>query len=398
MKNINIYIILLVLIILQSSYTWAVCSWMRGTYAVIVGGLMLMSCKVLYKPQQNKQVLLIGKIAFFIIFLATFFAARFNIASILISFVANLSILTLFMINNNELQRISQILNKVFATFISISLGMFLLNLIGFGLPNLGKEIYNQYSFINYFYIYLDSINYGINSFVGFTLEPGYFSLLLVCLLLLNEYNFNKKSTWLYVICLLFSLSLGGYLLGFVSFVLHNLLKAGNWKRRIIYIICIIGILSLIVTGVLNYNGGNNIIAEEILNRLAYDDELGIVGNNRENIIAKEIFDDVFYSPDIWMGIGVDRFKEATNIDGFDACSWRVFVIVYGAIYTVVFFFLSICYFSKTNIKKTIPFFVVYWLDFLQHGTLFSESLYFLIIYMNMNILPLKKNKKISWD
>lgn len=358
---------------------------MKGAIAGMIGIVTFISCKAIYKPQQNKHILHIGQVVFLVVFLSSFFIDRGNFSSILVRFAAYLPVLTLFMVNHLDLKRISGSLNKIFAILISISFSVYFLSLIGLEFPNLGLEAFHQYDFINYFYVYLDSINYGI-SFIGFTLEPGYLSLLLVCLLLLNEFDFKKKSTWLYTICLFFSLSLGGYLLGFVSFVLHNLITAGNWRRCMIFITCTMIILLVLVIGVLNYNGGDNIIAEEILNRLVFDEELGIVGNNRENQIAQEIIDSFFYSNDIWMGIGADRYNEAVDIQGFDACSWRLFIVVHGVIYTSVFFLLSVFYFFQTNTKKTAPFFVVYWLDFLQHGTLFSESMYLLILYMNMNL------------
>lgn len=41
-------------------------------------------------------------------------------------------------------------------------------------------------------------------------------------------------------------------------------------------------------------DNGNNVIAEEILSRLAFDSDKGIVGNNRENAIAEIIIDNFF--------------------------------------------------------------------------------------------------------
>ena len=113
---------------------------------------------------------------------------------------------------------------------------------------------------------------------------------------------------------------------------------------------------------------------------------MGIAGNNRENYIVKPIIDQFFYSNAVWLGVGADTLIKAINVNNADACSWRIFVCVNGAIYTIILFFISVCGLIKTNIRRTLPLFVIFWMDFYPHGDPFSEIMYFLIIVCLMNV------------
>ena len=120
---------------------------------------------------------------------------------------------------------------------------------------------------------------------------------------------------------------------------------------------------------------------------------MGIVGNNRENIYSSAVVDDFFYSNNIWLGIGSEKLASALDFAESNICSWRVFVVSHGAIYTLGLFFLTLYLFNKTLKRKTIIIFVVLWLDFYPHGDLFSETLYFFIL-----ICLLNQKKSIEYE
>ena len=70
-------------------------------------------------------------------------------------------------------------------------------------------------------------------------------------------------------------------------------------SKTIKYTILVIILLSVSIYIAMNYNNGNNVVAEYIMSRLVYDEETGIVGNNRESIIAEMVVDNVFYSDQV---------------------------------------------------------------------------------------------------
>lgn len=294
-----------------------------------------------------------------------------------------LPLVVVYNIPHNELQRTLRTVKTTLTVLVAVSYTFWALDKLHFPLPSLGFVRHNQYDIINYLYIYTDVLNYE-GRFCGFCLEVGYISLLLVCLLLLNRFDFRKKSTIMLFAALLCTLSLGGYVLAVAGYMSQRILRQGNYMKKIKVFSIIIVALIVITIVALNYNNGDNFFVERIIERLMFDEEYGIAGNNRENIVAMQITDEYFFSNKVWMGIGDDAFMRAIDDPSFDAASFRLFIINYGAIYTILFFIVSIWFLIKSQTKVVFPFFLIFWLDFIQHGTLFAETLYFMIIMMNL--------------
>lgn len=384
MKGVNIYVLLLALIIINATHAFATIQWMPGTWQAVIGILTFVSCRVLYKKLNKISIEAI--LTYVLMSISGFLGYGFSVTAFS-KFAVFLPVITFFLLSKDDLNHVIESLNKIFSVLLFISLSLYVLNLIGVGIPSTGLISFNnQYYLYNHLYLYVELPMYG-QSFNGFSLEPGYFSLFLVCMLLVNEFDFSKKAVWLYVICILLSMSLEGYLLLFIGYILQRSFKQGSFREAFKISIIILSVLAVLIIIAFTYNGGDNIIVEEILSRLAFDEELGIVGNNRESSVAKDIIDSFFYSNQVWKGVGYQVFQSETDKVGFDAASARVFIVVYGAIYTIVFFVLSILLLKKTRIKKTLPFFIVFWLDFIPHGDLFSVPMYLLLIYMNINLI-----------
>lgn len=377
----QLYIFLLVLVILNSSHTYAMQLWMPGTWQAIIGILAFISCKVSYK--NLKKIPKEAIIVYLVMSISGFLGFGVSITA-LSKFAAFLPVITFFMLSKDDLHCIIEKLNKIFTVLLLLSLSLYFLNIAGVNIPSSGLVSFNdQYYLFNHLYLYVELPMYG-GAFTGFSLEPGYFSLFLVCMLLVNEFDFQKKSVWLYVVCILLSMSLEGYLLLFIGYILQRAIKQGSLLNALKIATVIICVLTILVIVAFTYNNGNNVIVEEILSRLAFDEELGIVGNNRESAVAKDVIDRFFYSNEVWKGVGYQVFRTEADKVGFDAASARIFIVVYGAIYTIFFFVLSLFLLKKTHIKYTLPFFIVYWLDFIPHGDLFAVPMYLLLIYMNI--------------
>ena len=362
-----------------------------NSYVIVVWGIMcFLSFLIFYNHKQISFNLLLP---YLLLSMGALFSIRSHITPFIAHFSILLPVLSFFLLPKDKLFLLLRTLEKIFFILITISFFLYLLDKLEI-LPIVNKTILRQYEFNNYL-LYLNVKGYN-GAFCGFSLEPGYISLLLVSLLTINEYDFSIRRNWIYLASLLCSLSLGGYILGFISFILFKTINQKSVSKSFMVLIGIIIVFAGIVLFAFSYNNGDNIIAEKILNRLMFDEELGIVGNNRENAIAREIYDSYFYSDKIWLGIGLEAFEKARNINGINACSWREFVIVYGAFYTFIYFVASLYLFSKTYMKKTLPFYVVFWLDFIQHGDLYSETLYLAIIVMLINMKKkLAHNKNI---
>lgn len=353
MKSVNIYVILLVILLLRHAYTCCLYPWMTSFVLFVWGVLCFIAFLSIYK---RKPLSLGLFLPYLILSFGEIFSARTHIVTVAARFSMMLPVLSFFLIRTEVRKKLLYDIEQVFFILISISFSLYLLDKVGL-LPSVGKSVWEQYDYYNYVF-YTNVIRYE-GAFCGFTFEAGYISLLLVILLTINEYDFARKRNWVYLAALLCTLSLGGYLMGTIGYVMQRTLKQKSLKKSLVILSCIIVALAGIVIFAFSYNGGNNILVEEILNRLMFDEELGIVGNNRENVVARELFDYYFYSDKVWLGIGEIALYKAMNLQNFDACSWRYFIIRYGAIYTMIFFTASIYFLSKTKIRNTLPLFVI---------------------------------------
>ena len=237
----------------------------------------------------------------------------------------------------------------IIALLVGVSFSLYLLDIVGVSIPILEYVYHGKDKIINYYYLY---VSYPEDKFryCGLFIEPGYNSLVLVCMILVNNFNFKLKSTWLYLMAFICTFSLGGYILFVVGYSMFLLIKQGSISRALFIMGAIVVTLGAVTFVSLSYNGGNNYFAEKIIMRLMIDDDNGIAGNNREGLVALPIIDSFFYSNSIWMGVGKDVFYKAIDIPDFDACSWRQFVIMYGAVYTIFLFVTSVFLLKRTTI------------------------------------------------
>ena len=380
-KSYNIFTIFFIFVILECACSYITKSLLSG-YLTLLSLLCFTSFFLVYK--ERKALSLISFITYGLLSYGLMYSYDFDLNWIIIAVLKFLPVLTLFMLPREDLLVFKDKIIRFFLILIFASVVLYILKIIGILLPVYEKMYWHQYEIVNYFYIYTDSVRY-LSSFTGFCIETGYFSFLCICLLALEEFDLRKRTSQIFTLAILLSMSLEGYILLVVGIILYSISRGENIGRTIKYFVLATTILVISVTIVMNYNGGDNIVAEKIVERLTYDEELGIVGNNRESEEAAKIIDRYFYSNDVWLGIRHSKYVNVLAKYGYDVCSWRQFVIIYGAIYTIVVFVFSFLCLSKTNIKKTFPFFVIYWLDFIIHAEISSESLFVLIIIFLLN-------------
>ncbi len=154
-------------------------------------------------------------------------------------------------------------------------------------LPHFGYEyaseadwaVANDYGVCKNYIFYMQSQfgDYAIR-FNGPFLEPGHLGMISAFLILINQFNFKRKGMWAILIALLCTLSLAGYALLMIGFLIHIYYK-GKIKSK--HLILSILILIIVYFAGKYYNDGNNILNEKILSRLEYDEEKGFAGNNR---------------------------------------------------------------------------------------------------------------------
>ena len=382
--TIDLYILWIVIVFFSRSRAMITDGLLGGMLFVVVGLICITQCLLIYtkkKPLTLKLVLPY----LFIIFGRTVFYTRLDPVDFFVDCIIFFPVLMFFLLPEAVVDKMLDKVKTIIALLVGVSFSLYLLDIVGVSIPILEYVYHGKDKIINYYYLY---VSYPEDKFryCGLFIEPGYNSLVLVCMILVNNFNFKLKSTWLYLMAFICTFSLGGYILFVVGYSMFLLIKQGSISRALFIMVAIVVTLGAVTFVSLSYNGGNNYFAEKIIMRLMIDDDNGIAGNNREGLVALPIIDSFFYSNSIWMGVGKDVFYKAIDIPDFDACSWRQFVIMYGAVYTIFLFVTSVFLLKRTTIKRVLPFFIVYWVDFIQHGDLFMGGIFLLMMYGCANV------------
>ena len=166
---------------------------------------------------------------------------------------------------------------KFFAILLTISMILYVILLFRdlpfILMPYINSEGEMPYGFFQNYILLLQGIdiNTSITRFQGPFLEPGQIGTFLAFLLTIYRYDFREKWRYLLLIALLLTLSLAGYVLAAVGFLVSRVNRIG---KVVVYGTMF---LTMYLVGT-NYNGGNNIFNEYILERLTYDEEKGIEG------------------------------------------------------------------------------------------------------------------------
>ena len=242
------------------------------------------------------------------------------------------------------------------------------------GLPSIGqiwlttgKTMHDPWYTIRNNHVFL--ITYALKEttrFCGYFVEPGHLGMTGAFLLYADGFNFKKMSSWVIFIAVILTLSLAGYVLLFVGFLF------AKYERKEISLkyVLFFGILILFVYlfGTF-YNGGENIINVRVFSRLEYDEDRGIVGNNRAlgeiPLYFARMFNDWHL---ILFGYDAALIRELAE-DGSRGTGMQYFMVANGLIGVFFSFFSYLVYFLFTKDKKhAILFFIFILLILLQRS------------------------------
>ncbi len=269
--------------------------------------------------------------------------------------------------------------NNWFIGIISVSLFFWILHLIGIPLlhTHLDTVADNTYEFDNYFffirnthYLFADSFFPRFNSIF---LEPGYVACFIVLMLFLDKFDFRKPRTIIYMVALVLTFSLAGWLFFFVALIPYvNQRGRTKWAY--------IGFLAIIVIAFVFFNNSSetNVVNSMIGNRLRIENG-EMVGYNRANDELETLWKQGFLSsPDALWGLRNRYYSQHDFGASVDA---RAYIIRFGVIAFLFYvWFLVRCLRAKWSSKGLWVFIIVALFAYRGYSIMFNDALLFVYI------------------
>lgn len=219
--------------------------------------------------------------------------------------------------------------------------------------------------FKNYFVFVINS--YGeldwFTRFSSIYTEPGHLGMVSAILLYINGYSLKKWQNIVMTICLIWSLSLAGYVLYVIGLILYVIVNSRNIIVTITKIMCTASVV--IVVGIGLYSPQNDdVVSVLILSRLEIDDNKGIAGNNRNSIRFEKYYNKFLDSSDKWIGIG--REKSGVLFGGTGNSSYKNYVLSNGIIGVSAIIFLMIIFLFCFPSRKGLGLMILLMASFIQ--------------------------------
>ena len=298
---------------------------------------------------------------------------------------------------------------KVITVIVGVSLLFWIGHLVGIDLPHVetsfgtidrGNGLEDQYYFHNHF-LYLVNQTWMMRDgafapeFLRFSsvfIEPGYLAILMTFLLFVNQFNFKERRNIIYLVAIIATVSLAGFLMVAFAYLAHVVRDSKHGLAGLI-----IGLLVVFVGyGYFkDYNGGNNFINEGIIERLEFDQTTGnIAGYNRTSEDVDRRYNNFITSPNVIVGLGPKAVQEWSGT----SVGYKIFFMQYGII-GLSMFLLFLFNISKIGRNyRSYILLLLYMLMFVRgHVTMFWHA--FILVYI-CGVIQTKfekqRNEKIS--
>ena len=233
-------------------------------------------------------------------------------------------------------------MSKWLSIILGIGAALYLVNFV-YSLPYTMFEVPDNdfyQAFKNYIFFMTttgyESVEAGVMRFGGPFLEPGHLSMVCGLILFANDYSLKKKPwLWAPLICMLISFSLVGYIILAISLML---LKITDVRKMIV----VVGLVSgswVFCTQI--WNEGQNPVNVLIFQRLEFDENKGIKGNNRTVRQTDQYFDQGLKKGWIITGVGANT-EAGSKIRG---AGFKIYLLrngIIGALFILTIYILLI--------------------------------------------------------
>lgn len=281
-----------------------------------------------------------------------------------------LPILLIGLRNNLKIELLNDF-TKWMAVLLVLSLSAWLLHLAGLPLPH-STTVVNMYDTkytltIDNYYLFRESTssNENLNEviawlprFCGFFLEPGHMGTIVSFFLFVQCFNFKKWYNIVFLIVILFTLSAAAYTITIVGLFLYAL--ANKSYKTVCATILIVASLILFA---LNYNGGDNILNELIIEKLTRED--GAIAGRASSEVHSQ-FNRMIQNGNYLFGIGYQEFALSSGI--------FVFFVTNGVLGCLLVLVSYFSIYSTASSRIGFFLFLLFIISFLQRVYCFWDA------------------------
>lgn len=236
-------------------------------------------------------------------------------------------------------------ITKWFARLLAISLVFYILIKIGINLPYSYISFSSEDSydtFYNYYFCIIKPLSFRFQSIF---LEPGHMTMGIAPLLFLKEYNLKDKNVLILFLAQLFSLSLAGYIVMIIGYIITLFLRKDEFKSKIKYLVGIAITLVLFSYAIPRMTGMDDIWDVAMISRLEDYSENGYRRNSEDFDV---VYDRISKTSTIITGT-------QKNTDDYGGAGFKKYIVSYGIIgvFLVVMLYCSPCFMYKKR-KRVI--------------------------------------------
>lgn len=332
--------------------------------------------------------------AIFWCFLAYMVFTRGNLNAYIGSFLYILPFFAFCCIKPEIRKDFLRVFNHIFASFLAVSVFFWILHLLGIPLLHSRLKFGEFYAYENY-YFFLDFIGSSdylsvFPRFFSIFIEPGLLGILCVLMISLDGFRLKRWYNIVYLVSLILSFSLAGFVLFAVALIPFVLSKSTGSKWGYITIILIVFISGYYVL----YMADENSVAYQMLGqRLEWNEDRGTIsGYDRSGEAINEFLEKSFF------GSGKVMFGFGPNLQ-YEGVDWKVFLVKYGVVSLLLYLiFLFNCYLQKKS-WLGMWWFLLFVLIFARgYSVMFWPGVLMLYI-MGLDYLFYNKNRVLNlWD
>lgn len=358
----NVSINILFLIMFCSIRPWFV--WNKSWFLYILATIFIL-CRLSitnFFLMDKKNVSLLF-VAFFLYFIYDLLHAE-SLTILPVFFIRHIVLIFfVLLLSIEESKKLLDITIKFYSIILLLSILYYILFQLGFNLPFSYIEYFDNSTYPVFKNYYLFVLRDEISLFVRFQsiyLEPGHLGMISSFLLYLNKFCFRDWKNIVLVISIIMSFSLAAYILLLLGLCIFYVLKSKNKFKTLFFMLFLLMFLSFFSV-VYSYNNSDSMMSKLIIERMMYDEQKGIAGNNRHSEEFLVYYESFLKTNKIWLGEGRENFDFAEGNS-----SYKCFVVQYGIIGTLLlflFYFLMVIY-SKNYF--CLGFFLLIMASFIQ--------------------------------